>query len=173
MIRFAYGGSRWIVLTDRFAFKIARFRPFYCLRRFFEHRASGTSGAQLASYHQNRWLGGIKYVCLGIVANLTESRLYRECPDLRIAPTLFSLLGLINIQLRGEPVEDKDMSLCPFQSLPILLKKKEIGDLNMCKQFARFPNGILLIDYGSESVARALRSQSRTTRETDGLAMTA
>lgn len=170
-MHFTSGDSRYVILVGSFAIKIARFRPIHCIRRFFQTRSQGVFADKLGTYHRNRLVAGIKYVCIGIVANLCERRLYRHCPDLRIAPTLCSLMGLINIQIRGEPVSFSDSSQFPFQDIPLTVKSDYVGDLLLAKQFARFPDGIRLVDYGNEVTARELRKKSRFAGSLLGLEM--
>lgn len=160
-MRFDYGNSRLVILFGPYAIKFARFRPIHYILRLRERSGQGTRGQRLLAYHRNRYVAGLKYVFQGILANIIEYRMSKDCPDLMIAKTYFCFLGLFNIQSRGKPILDVYLKECPFQDLPQLIKERsDIGDMEMCKQFARFPDGIRLIDCGSDSIAKALRKRS-------------
>ena len=77
-MRFAYGATRWVILTERYAIKIARFRPIRPLVRLLQLLRKGTVRQELNKYDPNPVRGGLKYLIAGVIANLTEYRLYKS-----------------------------------------------------------------------------------------------
>jgi hypothetical protein len=165
-MKIAWGATRFVILTDRFAIKFARFRPFRMLAQLYRRLRAGTVDAGLSQFHENRVLAAIKYMVSGVLSNLVEARFSRECPEeTDVAPTLYSFLGLINIQPRGGAITDEDIAHCPFRDLASERgAEREFADLSQAKQFARFGSRILLVDMGMPEVARCLRARHKKPR---------
>jgi hypothetical protein len=94
------------------------------------------------------------YVFAGIIANIEEKRFYSKHPSLALAPTLFSFFGIVNIQRRGVPIKENELSFCPFRQCVIPGLKYQ--DLDFAKHFARIEGRICLVDYGNVEVNKAI-----------------
>lgn len=131
--------------------------------QLYRRTKSGTVNSGLAKFDENKVIASIKYVIGGIVSNLAEARLSRECPEEKnVAPTLFSFFGLVNIQPRGEAIKHGDLINCPFRTLVSRTDiHVEFKDFDQPEQFARFGDKILLIDAGTPVVARYLARQHK------------
>jgi hypothetical protein len=128
---FRYGTTRYVLCVGGVAVKIPRIRIISWTNHF----------------------SMLKCLFAGISANLEEARLYRKCPHLPIAPTLFSLFGLVNIQTRAQPVIHDELVLCPFRELVKKRERLETKDLNKVEHFGRIDHiGICLLDYGNKKL---------------------
>lgn len=108
-MKFAYGCTRWVFLTERYAIKVARFRIIRSFLRLFSLTKKRKTVKTLERYDSNLVKAALKYVGGGILANRSEYRLYKKHGDEFLAPTLFSIFWIINIQERGEQSIEKDM----------------------------------------------------------------
>jgi hypothetical protein len=142
-----------IVPSLRLAIKIPLFHFIEATKPFFSRGPS----VKMLKYlkHYISWpievYGSFRrYIFNGLVSNWNEFILYQETHSPFIQPTYFSLFGLINIQLYGDPCQLQDVDLwCQLYGLT----NGEVFDdshhfanhHNFC-----FHNGILrMIDYGS------------------------
>ncbi|GEM_PF-3377695 len=151
---FSYGTTRFVILTENFAIKFARFRLFRLAYRGLYLSLRGKAVKRSRELFGNPWLGILKYLLQGVTANVDEYRFYREFPNLAIAPTLFTLFGLVNIQMRGEAVREAEIDECPFQEFA----DKPGMDLN-ADEYCRINGTIYLADYGNPLVQKALRQK--------------
>jgi hypothetical protein len=159
-MKFAYGSTRWVFLIGPYAFKIARLRPLWWPFRLIQRIFQKAVARRLSRFHGNPGIACAKYLSAGFLANGTERRLWEESRDSRLAPTLFSFLGILNIQPRGEAVSEDSLEEFPFRELARGAKEgSDLYDLTKAKQFARFGDEILLIDYGGEDFARRLAEE--------------
>ena len=153
-MRFAYGATRWVILTERYAIKIARFRPIRPLVRLLQLLRKGTVRQELNKYDPNPVRGGLKYLIAGVIANLTEYRLYSQYYESGLlAPTLFTIGGLVNVQLRGEPAEIKDVRQ---HYLWKVLRGTALADTLLPRQFCLISSTVLLADSGERKLEDAL-----------------
>jgi len=154
-MRFAQGATRWVILTDRYAIKIAQFHPLQTIIRFIQHVRAKEVGQRVIAYAANPLPGVMKYVfagmtiaMAGMIANRTEHRLYKKYGDdnFRIAPTIFSFFWLVNVQLRGAPVNEEELPghplWCMFQD------NDRLADCRSACQYCRLGGKIHLADYG-------------------------
>jgi len=150
-MKFAYGCTRWVFLTKRYAIKVARFRiirPFIRLVSLVKkHEATET----LELYDASLIKAVLKYVGAGILANRNERRLYKKYGGEFLAPTLFTFLWLINIQVRGEPSKEEDVRR---HRLWHVLKGNVAFPKGILhpRQFCVIKESPLLADYGDETL---------------------
>lgn len=91
---------------------------------------------------------GERYWFSGVRSNIREYRLYKEFGDRApLAPTHFTLLGIINIQQRGKPITQEELELSElFVGLdPEYLRKY---DALRAVNFCRINGRIVWCDYG-------------------------
>ncbi|MFC1623517.1 hypothetical protein ACFL05_00140 [Patescibacteria group bacterium] len=148
-MKLTWGCTRWVILTDNYAIKIARFRPLWSLMRLcIGIKEKNVLQTLEERYSRNILLAGIKYVFNGIVANYTEHQIYKKNPSgYDLVPTLFTILWLINIQPRGESVKKTDVT--KYRFLNILNSLPGESDISEPKQFCIIGNVVRLADYGS------------------------
>ncbi|MDP2704797.1 MAG: hypothetical protein U1D31_00345 [Patescibacteria group bacterium] len=148
-MRFAYGWSRWVFLVGNVAIKIPRLRPLHWISRFFFWKSQGKFTERFETHFKcNPVVGVWRYLCNGIIANIVEHRIYQKHPDLPIAPTLFSFLGLVNIQVRGKPLAESSLPNCPFRTIAKL--HPQFVDLADIRNFAEINGKIVLVDCGPQ-----------------------
>jgi hypothetical protein len=144
---YEYGTTRVVFFCGNFAIKFLRFRPFRIINRFLHWRKRGAIVEQLVSIDPSIPVAAVKYITGGLRGNLEERRFYKEHPELPLAPTLFTFLGLVNIQRRGEKIEESDLFKCPFREFAHLEK-----DLRKVEHFGWIDGKIHLLDYGTVRV---------------------
>lgn len=89
----------------------------------------------------------------GIRANRNEYRLWQEFPRRFLIPTLYSFGWLINIQERGESINQEELDAShPFQGLLEDMPSNLIADMTRATNFCRYQGRICLADYGSDEV---------------------
>jgi hypothetical protein len=101
----------------------------------------------------------VRYVFGGVSSNLLEHKISLQHPkEKEVATTFFTFFGLLNIQERGLPIEEKDIPHCPFRGIASEIDfYPEFSDLCNPDQFAKFKDGnIKLIDAGSPRVAKSI-----------------
>jgi hypothetical protein len=131
MFEFSYGSTRWVFCIGDLAFKIAR--PMIIPRLRSKKRLDLERLIQILR----------SAIVDGIVANLEERRFYKANPDKKVAPTLFSLLGVVNICRRGTIIKEEDLQKCPFRESSYFHK-----DLKKVEHFGWIDGEIYLLDYG-------------------------
>ena len=148
-IQFCWGASRFVILVGPYAIKIARFRPFYFLWRIVYHFCMGKLMQKINQHRGDSFLKStFRFIFMGIYANKLEYQLYKKGWRPELVPTIFSIWGLVNLQMRGEPVSDDALRACnPFADLA----KDPVyeGDLIRGVNFSRFGGDIRLHDYGN------------------------
>src|SRR3989344_2046886 len=104
------GATRVVILSKRYAVKFPRIRIRLPLRRLTETLAQGGQekvAVELKKYDRNIFIGGVKYLGLcafPVLINWREYVAYRRHGDseaIPLAPSIFSLFGFVNVQLRG------------------------------------------------------------------------
>lgn len=152
-MRFACGGTRWVILTDLYAIKIARFRPIRLVIRFLQLLLKGEVRENLQKHDENLTKAVLKYVGAGILANRTESRLYKHygrTNDLLI-PTLFTICWLVNVQLRGKIPKEEDILRHRLWNVLVGDSFVEVAaELRRPNQFCIIGSRVYLADYGME-----------------------
>ena len=148
-MRFCKGATRWVLLIGSVAIKVPRLRPGRWFLRFFFWGSRGKIKERLEGRFRRSFLDAVwNYVGSGIIANIQERTCTQIMPQLKIAPTLFSFFGLINIQVRGRPIRESDLSECPFRDMLALHPK--FKDLNSIRNFAWINGELYLVDAGEE-----------------------
>jgi len=141
------GKTRIVFLIGKYAVKVARVQPIECVVHLFRlFQKEGLDGD-----FRRTWL---RCFVWGFWANRAELLLYKKHGDALLAPTLFSLFGLINIQLRGEPVNSKEISQHQLQNL---LKDTSLAkEFLRSEQFGSVGGRVCLIDYGTPELGKFL-----------------
>ena len=95
----------------------------------------------------------------GVSANRLEAKYYKETKFKILIPTIFSLWGLVNIQYRGKPVDDKTITHKVYNAS----KGSSAGDghcFNDLDNYALWNGGVRLVDYGSITTQAILSQYS-------------
>lgn len=157
---FAYGTTRFVICVGPFAIKVARVKFLYWLGRFFHWRKNGGVLVKLASTSTTKRASALRHLFAGVTANLEEWRLSRQhARCIPIAPTILTL-GFVNIQVRGLPLVEDELALCPFRE--IARGEPPDIDLNKIENFGRIGREIYLIDYGFEELNVKLATYAET-----------
>lgn len=101
------GSTRIVFLFSDKAYKIARFRVFRPLMRFFQHCINGQVTQRLARFDPVPRRAVCKYLFSGIIANREEyyiSQKYHEAGLARVLGIYF--FGLVVVQERGSPLPE-------------------------------------------------------------------
>ncbi len=160
-MRFAFGGSRFVVLIGPYAIKFARLRLIRAAYRLLFHLLHRQAFAKLRSFGTTVTHGGVRYLLSGVIANRHEFRLWRQSPQTYLVPTLFSFFGLVNIQVRGERISEAELSADhPFPILLQSMTEAGRGDMMRPVNFCRLNGHVMLVDYGSDECYRMF-SRSR------------
>jgi len=159
---FKYGAVRWVFLIGPYAIKVARIRPLHPFIRLYQHFRAGVVRKELAKFDSMPARAGLKYLLGGILANLAEYRLYRRFGNQRLIPTLFTFFGLVNIQVRGEPVPKE--RLWEMQVHPMWCMTHGIVSMDIRKpeQFCLLNGVVCLADYGRYDLEPFLATVART-----------
>ena len=158
-----FGATRFVVLVGKVALKFPRVRPLHSLLRLFCHMRNKEVSKKLQSHGQTPIVGGLRYVFGGIVANWNEHRVWKNFAYDILAPTWFSLFGLVNVQRRGTEVDQQELDLRnPF--LPYLdrIDSDLERDITNSRNFCRLNRRIIIHDYGSD---KCLHFLSRLSKE--------
>jgi hypothetical protein len=148
VIKIAWGATRFVVLTPRYAFKFARPpQLLWALKRLFDHSRTGEVGVKLKRYHSSPLLGGLKYIFAGVVTNMREDELWQRHRPSGFVPTSISLFGLLNIQRCGEAVTQDELE-CEYPFAHLNMIDRILFDVDVAKNFVRLDGTILLADYG-------------------------
>jgi len=153
----AHGATRLVILTKNHAIKIARIRPLgvamMAVRAFLQPHRMRTAVKDskleaLPLWRRYLWLAF--YIGVGgVLANRQEVRLYRDYPELPLAPVVGSYLwGFIIVMLRGEPTTQEE-------ALP-LCNQYDHMDLDLPRHIFKFSDGLRYVDYGHPKVPEAL-----------------
>ncbi len=153
-MQFMYGCTRWVFLTKSYAVKIARFRPIKPFIRFLYLFKKGEVIEKFEQHDSNLTnliKAVLKYVCVGILANRNEHRLYKKYGSELLVPTLFTIFWLVNVQRRGEPSGEKEMHR--HRLWYIVERERDVlfaEDILHPKQFCVIGGITYLADYGNE-----------------------
>lgn len=166
-IWFGAGATRFVILVGGFAIKFPRIRLIRPVVRLFQTVKANAVRAELNKYSGKPFVAAMRYLFPGVITNYWEWRFCIENPELDfLAPTYFSLFGLINIQKRGEVfVSDQDPRLRDFKikvSDRANLGDSDILDVSNC---CLIDGKIYLLDYGDRRSRKIL-----TELNTQGLA---
>lgn len=151
MIRISWGTTRFVVLVGTVAIKMVRPRPLWVLRRLARYLITGVAPKRLLAYADNPLESAAKHLFAGVAVNRREYRLWQEFPHHFMVPTLYSLRGIVNIQMRGQAISEEELALShPFRSSLKGMTPDAIGDMVKAMNFCRYEGHICLLDYGSE-----------------------
>lgn len=145
-MRFAYGATRFVIITERYAIKIARIRLLRPLTRIVRHLFGDTIKSSLLTYDRKMAIGCATYLIPGIVANRAEARLYRKYRSDQLAPTLFTFFWLVNVQRVGTPVSADYVEQSPF--FAALRHDPKFEDVLQPWQYCVIDGRPCLADYG-------------------------
>jgi hypothetical protein len=155
-VRITYGHTRIVVLWGKFAIKVARFHAFRVPVRLVQLLLTKEVEQKLSVYHEYMPIAIINYFLVGIKANRTEYH-FSQIYTVGLAPTIGMFFwGLVLIQERGVAVKqtDEDLPSHPFWNAML----DEGGSREVAaKQFARFRDGILLVDFGRPELETLMR----------------
>ena len=153
------GMTRFVILTDRYAIKIARIKIFHCIKKTLEIVGKGQAHAKLATYRATR--GGVKgvlyqFLCSGIEANFYEHRRTTKYPRCKLVPTLKTFGYFINVQKRGDTKRVKNID-----DHPVAKAAKNHWECKIeldAAQFCYIGEELLLADYGYPKLEPILAS---------------
>lgn len=149
---FRFGNVRTVLLMKGLAFKIARVRPIRLIRWMFGFEPDYDKYFVGKRYRFLWVLGSTLFG--GMLSNRREYFYSRSHPDdVRIKPiSKMFLFGLVTIQPRGKEATCTDVPEEAKYLLPHEYESK------YAKQYAMFEGLALLIDYGSRSTIKVLKS---------------
>lgn len=160
-MRFARGETRYVVITKKYAFKIARIRPLWPFVRMIQHYFLGK---KITVKLQQRLLtndiamvGKILYFFVpGIVANVVEYRNFKNCgEDNELVPTVFTFFGLVNVQHAGVPASrvevEKHILFHKLGEHPLF------EDITETHQYCVIDGKTLLADYAQNDLVPVLK----------------
>lgn len=142
----ASGETRFVIVTERYAIKIARFRPLRPFVRIIKHLFGKKVRADLLTFDKKMAKGCVRYVLPGLFANRAEwlhSKRYAKSG--LIVPTLFSFFWLINIQKAGVPATVEDVK---GAVLFLRFGSDPLADMGGVHQYCIIDTKVLLSDYG-------------------------
>lgn len=158
-MRIKYGSTRFVILKGDKAIKVGKVRIWRFLARIIILPFSIKQQKHfLERYGPGFWTAVKNDICIGLRANRYEYEYYKKYSDLRVMPTIKSLLlGWIIIQPRGNPIN----STAEFIKGRPPIKEKingESSEVTEVKQFCQHPvnKKIVLIDYGKKETIQAL-----------------
>ena len=155
-MRFSCGTTRFVILTSKYAIKIARPRPIHALVRLVQTFQQKKAKRELDKYSSNWLVAGLKYLAAGVVANRNEYRLYQKYGDQFLVPTISLFLGgVINVQLRGRTAALTDAYRHPLWHMAI---SGYIGEYLHPEQYCVIGTKVYLVDYGQNSFETILRA---------------
>ncbi|HEY4502884.1 MAG TPA: hypothetical protein VJC14_00380 [Candidatus Paceibacterota bacterium] len=142
-MQFKSGTTRYVLCVGGVVIKIARIKVLYWAKRLLHFRDEGVLLKKVNTTKAAQKFAALKHLFCGVTANLEELRTYKNYPKLPLAPTLFSLFGFVNIQVRGAPIKANEMVACPFREIA----GRHI-DLGYPENFARVNGRLVLVDCG-------------------------
>jgi hypothetical protein len=156
-VKISWGMTRFVILFGSYSVKIARMRPIWMLRRLFRHAKTGTVRSTLQKNDLTPFQATLKYLSAGLVANLTELWLWRNCKEEWMVETIWSC-GVVNIQRRGEKITLRELEReHPFRSELYGMPDYMIIDLSSPKNFCRINGRVLLCDYAGKGMREWLK----------------
>jgi hypothetical protein len=161
-MRFASGETRFVIITDKYAIKIARIRPLRPLVRIVQHLFGKKVKQELLTFDKKMAKGCMRYVLPGIFANRAEwkhSQKYGASG--LIVPTLYSFFWVVNIQKAGVAATSHNIG----QSLLFaLFGTNELADMQGIYQYCVIEEKVLLADYGQMEAESFLAMGARVAR---------
>lgn len=161
---FAKGMTRWVILTNRYAIKIARVRLLFYFLRWLQISTTENGGVERRA--KNRGLKSFPQLIVdalseGIVANKTEYRLSKMYDNGYLAETLYTFHGLINVQRRGTVLEEAKRHLAESHPAWRVASRRpvEMEQGNICEshQFCTIDGNVCLADYGHPNAESVLQ----------------
>jgi hypothetical protein len=161
-VHIAQGSTRFVLIVGDVAIKFPKvFKPSHILKHIYKVLTKKENlKEKLDNYHTNFFLALLRYFISPILINWEEYKDYRRYSDLGfLAPTYFSLWGLVNIQMRGDPItevnrKEWERRIIPLQKALLMPHYDSFQADNWC-----FINGKPhLIDY-SNNFSKKILSQ--------------
>lgn len=146
-----WGTTRVVLMIPRSTtvIKIVRPRVVRPLLQLVRHMWSGQVQTRLQNFHRNPWQGGLRYVLAGIVANRQEWRVSQAYPSAPLAVvTRLYCGGLVIVQARGAAIGVGDIDQVSRHPLWNVMVDETGSPEEALRQFARFGERILLVDFG-------------------------
>jgi len=115
-IRIVIGGTRIVLLAGKYAIKFPKLftlRPLKSALNSFDERIKEKKEKNINYYAVAKNIVAASLTCFlsGLVSNIRENSRWRESESELLAPTYFTFLGLINVQVRVERVLPHEDSL--------------------------------------------------------------
>lgn len=163
-MRFTYGATRWVILTSRYAIKVARPRPIQPFIGLFKAIRGKDVKEKLKKHHTNVFLAIPRYLFLGIISNRNEYLVYKNHGNKLLVPTLVTRFYVVNVEKRGNPATKKDLV---NSEMALLLAGTEFEEevMQPC-QFCIIDGALLLHDYaldGFDEVMAAYNARAKGT----------
>lgn len=158
------GHTRVVILAGDYAFKIARFHLLRFVSRTLQILCTGQLFRKIERW-QKEADGAAQVVkravrsatVAGFLANRQEWKLSTCAASHGLVPTYFTLLYIVNVQARGEPLGDTDISSHPLVERTRMCEKSEY-DLQP-HQFCLREGSVVLADYGFPSLASLITAR--------------
>jgi hypothetical protein len=146
------GKTRLVIIAGKTAIKFPRFSPRYTLKSFIYYLENGWG--YILHFLKRR----VRKIFLeGIICNFREFLFYRNYPMQILAPTYFSLFGLINFQRADKTLEMENVDL--WVQVVRLVGKELAED---CHTFSESDNFIVIdgkpriVDYANPETQKIL-----------------
>jgi hypothetical protein len=165
MVTFEYGTTRFVFCVGGVAIKIARVKILHWVIRLTK-RVFVTSSKSVVVVNSQlesaQRFARLKHLFAGVTANLQEIGMCVKYPHLPVAPTLVSFFGFVNIQVRGMPIKEGELAICPFREVADI--KSGGITLNQPENFGWVDGRILLLDCGFEGLNVILAKYAKSHR---------
>lgn len=156
----AKGTTRVVVVFWGLAFKLPRTNPITALRHSIRLMKRGfhVLKKDLMEHDHEAW-GSVRYLLMrGIISNRKERRFYKEHRLSICAPTIFSLLGLVNIQ---KAIDHKiEMSIYSWWPQIYDLTNGEASKISHTftesDNFGFIDGGLVMLDYADDKTQGVL-----------------
>tara|TARA_B100000508_G_scaffold113034_1_gene91526 strand:- start:93 stop:563 length:471 start_codon:yes stop_codon:yes gene_type:complete len=143
MLRIKLGCTRLVVLSDGYAYKIARIRPLKVLLKLLAISVLTRQCWDLQNrYHHDVLIALWRYLFAGWYANQAELQHWQCTRDERCVPVVGSFLGgLVIVQARADPVTMYEVQ---NSSVGFCLTKTELAKPH---QYGWFEGKVRIVDY--------------------------
>lgn len=160
------GKTRVVIFLGPFAIKIAKIGLHHMVERSYQIVRARQVRQKRAAWKRENGQSVVGVVSralfLGAWANLAKYRLWVNHPHEDLAPTLFTLFYLVNVQRRGTPVETVQPFDFPWlRQIPLRANVRE--DLDRVEQYCAIGGRICLADYGYQEFEPILTQRKRFT----------
>ena len=147
------GATRVVLVTKNRAYKIARIRILWVVRRFLRAILDKSSLARAKKRYLHRKAFTFAYAFFpGIFANRAEYAVWKKFGSRHYNPVSHRYLwGFIIVQPRAEPVTEFEIMESPLRKLFSLG-----GELGVVCQYGRVDDRIVIIDYAHLGLFKSL-----------------